>query len=184
MTPLESLGQFDVVLTDPPWSYHGQQDKWGAAAKFYPTMSDEELVSLPVGGLLSPKSVLFMWATGPRLDFAVDLIRAWGLHYRGVSWVWVKTKKDGTPVGAQGVRPSVVKPTCEYVLAASPAAKGRPLPLADESIPNTVLAPKMEHSRKPDIVHQYIERMYPNASKLEMFARRPREGWRVWGNEV
>lgn len=177
--------KYDLILTDPPWSYHGQQDKWGAAAKFYPTMTDNELRTLPVQELLQPKSLLLMWATSPRLDFAIDLVRQWGLHYRGVAFVWVKTKKDGvTPIGAQGVRPSTVKPTCEYVLAASPQAKGRPLPLFDESIPNVVLAPKAEHSRKPDAVHERIELMYPNATRLEMFARRPREGWDIWGNEV
>jgi N6-adenosine-specific RNA methylase IME4 len=29
-----------------------------------------------------------------------------------------------------------------------------------------------------------IERLYPNVPKLEMFARKPRDGWDVWGNEV
>jgi N6-adenosine-specific RNA methylase IME4 len=42
----------------------------------------------------------------------------------------------------------------------------------------------MEHSRKPDEIHRRIERLYPDAAKLEMFARRPMDGWDVWGNEV
>jgi hypothetical protein len=60
----------------------------------------------------------------------------------------------------------------------------RPLKLHDESIRNTILAPKMEHSRKPDDVHERIERMYPQASKIELFARRARKGWDCWGNET
>lgn len=177
--------QFDVVLLDPPWSYYGAQDKWGAAAKFYPTMTDDELREFPIQQLLNKKAVIFMWATSPRLDFAIQLLSDWGLHYRGVAFTWVKTKKDGiTPIGAQGVRPSVVKPTAEYVLVASNVAKGRPLPLADESVSNIVLAPKTEHSRKPDEIHRRIERLYPNATKLELFARRQMDGWKVWGNEL
>lgn len=176
---------YDVVVTDPPWSYHGAQDKWGAAAKFYPTMADEDLAALPVRDILAPRAVVFMWATGPRLDAAVDLLRAWGLHYRGVAFTWVKTRKDGvTPIGAQGVRPSIVKPTAEFVLAGSTVAKGRPLPLADEGVPHVVLAPRAEHSRKPDEVLERIERLYPQARRLEMFARRRRAGWDAWGNEV
>ena len=175
---------YDVVLMDPPWSYHGSQDKWGAAAKFYPTMTDQELMDLDVRSLLNKDSVVFMWATSPRLDFAIDLLRHWGLTFRGVSFVWVKTKKDGTPVGAQGVRPSIVKPTAEYVLAASLVEKGRPRKLHDESIRNVILEPKTEHSRKPDNVHRAIESMYPDASKIELFARREMSGWDVWGNEV
>lgn len=176
--------QHDVVLADPPWGYYGQQDKWGAAAKFYETSPDDALRALPVRHLMKHKSVLFLWATSPRLDFAIDCIRAWGLHYRGVSFVWVKTRKDGQPIGAQGVRPSIVKPTVEYVLAASPVEKGRPLPLADEGVPNVVLAPRGAHSEKPSEIPERIERLYPELSKIELFARHRRPGWTSWGDQV
>jgi len=43
---------------------------------------------------------------------------------------------------------------------------------------------RREHSRKPDEVHELIERMYPELPKLELFARKARPGWDVWGNEV
>ena len=87
---------YDVVLIDPPWSYTGSATKMGAAAKHYPLMSDQALLDfrLPVD-LLSPRGVMFMWATSPRLDFALRLIEGWGLTFRGVAFVWVKTKKDG-----------------------------------------------------------------------------------------
>lgn len=175
---------YDVVLADPPWSYHGQQDKWGAAAKFYPTMTDDELAALPVPAILAPRGILFMWATSPRLDAAMQLIAAWGLTFRGIAFTWVKTRRDGTPLGAQGVRPSIVKPTVELVLAASRVAKGRPMPLGSEAVQQVILAPKQEHSRKPDAAHERIERLYPNASRIELFARRERPGWSAWGNEV
>ena len=182
---LDGLGKYDVILADPPWFYHGQQDKWGAAAKFYPLMTDDELLSMPVLDIANKPSVVFMWATAPRLDFAIELMKGWGFHFRGVAFVWVKTRKDGvTPIGAQGVRPSVVKPTSEFVIVGSTEAKGRPLPIADEGVPHVVLAPKGEHSRKPDEIHRRIDRLYPNASKIELFARRPMDGWSVWGNEV
>lgn len=177
--------KYDVVLADPPWSYYGQQDKWGAAAKFYDTMTDEEIFDLPVIELLSKRGVVFLWATSPRLDTAMKAIRLWGLHYRGVAFVWVKTKKDGvTPIGAQGVRPSIIKPTTEFVLSASNVASGRPLPLSDESIVQTVFAPKSDHSTKPEEVQDRIDRMYPDSSKIELFARRKRHGWDCWGDEV
>ena len=177
---------YDVVLMDPPWWYgENQAGKMGAAENHYPTMRDEDLMALDVASLLHKRSVVFMWATSPRLDFAINLLRHWGLTYRGVAFTWVKTKKDGeTPIGAQGVRPSIVKPTTEFVIAASFMKKGRPLPVADEGVPHTVLAPRTEHSRKPDEVHRRIERLYPSQTKLEMFARRPVDGWDVWGNEV
>ena len=175
---------YDVLLLDPPWSYYGQQDKWTAAAKFYQTMTDAELEAMPIQSLLNKKAVVFMWATAPRLNAAIKLIEAWGLHYRGLAFTWVKTKKDGTPIGAQGIRPSIVKPTAEFVLVASNVKTGRPLPLADESIRHVILAPKQEHSRKPDAIHESIDKLYPDATKLELFARRPYPNWDVWGNEL
>ena len=176
--------RYDVILADPPWAYYGQQDKWGAAAKFYATAPDEAIVRLPVPELLSDRGVLFLWATSPRLDVAMACLAEWRLHFRGVAFLWVKARKDGGPIGAQGVRPSIVKPTAEYVLAASRVAKGRPMPLGDEGVPNVILAPKRAHSQKPEQVRDYIDRLYPQASKLEMFARSERPGWDAWGNEV
>lgn len=175
---------FDIIYADPPWGYHGSQTKWGAAAKFYQTATDDDLLAFPMRALMEKRAVLFLWATSPRLDFAMQCITQWGLHYRGVAFVWVKTRQDGTPIGAQGVRPSIVKPTVEYVLAASTVEKGRPLKLADESIPNTVFAPRGKHSQKPDEVRQRIERLYPDATRLELFARERHEGWTSWGNEA
>lgn len=175
---------YDVLLADPPWSYYGQQNKWGAAAKFYDTAPDDDIARLPIPDLLAERGVLFLWATSPRLDVAMRCLAYWGLAFRGIAFVWVKARKDGGPIGAQGVRPSIVKPTAEYVLAASRVAKGRPMKLGDEGVPNVILAPKRAHSQKPDEVVTYIERLYPSASKLELFARTERKGWDSWGNEV
>jgi len=176
--------QFDVILADPPWSYYGNQAKWGAAAKFYPTMTDEDILDLPMVTWLSDRGVLFLWATGPRLDFAIECIGRWGLYYRGMAFVWVKTKQDGTPIGAQGTRPSIVKPLTEFVLAASRVPKGRPMKLASESVVQTVLAPKGEHSAKPAAVQERIECLYPDARKAELFARTVRAGWDCYGDEL
>jgi N6-adenosine-specific RNA methylase IME4 len=176
-------GQFDVILLDPPWSHYGQQDKWGAAAKFYSLMDDDALRAMPVARLAKRASVVFCWATCPRLDFAIDLLRHWGFHYRGVAFTWVKTTKEGRPIGARGVRPSIVKPTTELVLAASMTAKGRPMPIADEGVPQVVLAAPTRHSEKPAEVYTRIERLYPRAAKLELFARGRRDGWEAWGDD-
>jgi N6-adenosine-specific RNA methylase IME4 len=58
----------------------------------------------------------------------------------------------------------------------SPAEGARP--------PSIIVAPKREHSRKPDEAYELIERMYPDLPKIELFARNPREGWSQWGNQV
>lgn len=182
-----AAAKYDILLADPPWDYYGLPDKMGAAGKEYDLMSDEALLAFNVRERwMADKSILFMWATAPRMGFAFQCLQAWGLHDRGVQFTWVKTKKDGvTPIGAQGVRPSIVKPTVEFVIAASTVRRGRPLPLANEKIRHTILASRdRQHSRKPDHVHEALEQMYPGTRKIELFARRARPGWDCWGNEA
>lgn len=177
--------RYDVIYADPPWSYTGSQTKHGAAAKHYSTMTDEDLLNLDVvPNHLAPRGVLFMWATSPRLNFAMKCIEAWGLEYRGTAFVWVKTRADGQPIGAQGVRPSIVKPTTEFVLAASRVKSGRPMPLRSEAVAQVVMAPRTAHSAKPEEVAERIEALYPDANRLEMFARRARPGWNLWGDQA
>lgn len=62
--------------------------------------------------------------------------------------------------------------------------RGKPPKPFDRGILSLIYAPVREHSRKPDEQYGKIERLYPQGPYLEMFARRPRPGWQVWGNEV
>jgi N6-adenosine-specific RNA methylase IME4 len=184
---------FDVIIADPAWDYYGAKNKHGAAGKHYDLISQDDLNTLPIYNLLKSKnSVVFIWTTSPMLERAFETLDSWGLYYRGVAFNWVKTTITGVPIKARGVRPSIVKSISEFCLAASPMRTGRPLALQDESIPqqlveyveeNTILAQPKTHSAKPDI-YSYIERMYPDASKLELFARNVRAGWTSWGNEL
>lgn len=175
---------YDVVLADPPWDYYGSPTKPSAAAKHYDLMPDADMLAFGLSEWLAPRGVAFVWATSPRLDFALQCLSAWGLHFRGVAFVWVKTRRDGGIIGAQGVRPSITKPTTELVLAASRVRRGRPMPLGSEAVPQVVLAPRGEHSAKPVEVHERIEALYPGARRVELFARRARPGWDSWGNQA
>jgi len=42
---------------------------------------------------------------------------------------------------------------------------------------------RTEHSKKPEYYYQMIEDLYPNAKKLELFARNKREAWTSYGNQ-
>lgn len=182
--PAFPTGKFDVILADPPWSYYGSPTKMAAAGKHYRLMPDAEIAALPVGDLAMDRSVLFVWATCPKLDTAIGVLEAWGFCFRGVAFAWVKTTKQGVPIGARGVRPSITKPTVELLLAASKTRRGRPMPIADESVAQVILAPPAGHSEKPPEAQRRIERLYPAASKIELFARRFFPGWHSWGDQL
>jgi N6-adenosine-specific RNA methylase IME4 len=212
MVPLEQLaGRFKVIYADPCWEYYGDPDKDQAAGKHYNTMPFEELVELPVKNLLDGPGVILMWATGPKLAEAIDLMRGWGFHYRGIAYVWIKTRKDGTFIHGQGVRPSFVKPTTEVVLVGSTQIKGRTLPLQTESQAQLVTAPfdtelgswpfeemiaaleegqnpicacRGKHSEKPIEVRHRIEELFGEVPRIELFARDQAPGWEAWGLET
>ena len=55
----------------------------------------------------------------------------------------------------------------------------------NKSIPQLVVSERQEHSRKPDIVYEHIEKMLEGYPYIELFDPcRKREGWTSWGNEV
>jgi N6-adenosine-specific RNA methylase IME4 len=178
---MNGLSVAEIVLADPPWSYYASTHTH-QISNHYETLSYDEIVTHPYWENLD--KLLFLWATCPRLDQAMSLGHDLGLTFRGVSFVWVKTRSDGQPLGAMGVRPSIVKPATEMVLAFSTVKKGRPLPIANESIRQVVLAPIAKHSQKPEEVQDRIDALYPKATKCELFARRHRPGWICVGQDI
>lgn len=176
-------GPYDIVYADPPWYYYGSAIKDAAAAKHYPLMQLEDLARLPVRTIMNRRAALFLWATCPRLNFAIDLIETWGLHYRGVAYVWVKTNSRGQIIHGQGVPPTFTKPTTELVLAATTTPTGRPFPLHDLAQGQVVLHARAEHSRKPPIFRRLIEDLCGDRKRIELFARERAQGWDSWGAE-
>lgn len=193
-------GAYDILYADPPWFYDTPPDRDNAASAHYRLMSDADMRALPIRELCTPRALLFLWVTCPRLDFGLDVLRHWGFHYRGVAFAWVKTARDGLPLGAKGIRPTTVKPLIELVLVGSTVPTGRPLPVLDEGVRQTVFAPPLDwggsydeieappsaHSVKPVEVRERIDRLYgPVPRRLELFARGgPVTGWDRFGDEV
>ncbi|HZY97834.1 MAG TPA: MT-A70 family methyltransferase [Candidatus Cybelea sp.] len=176
--------RYDIVYADPPWFYYGSQIKDAAAAKHYPLMSQAELATLPVRSIMNKRAALFLWCTGPRLNFAIDLIDRWKLYYRGVAYVWVKINSRGEPIRGQGVPPTFTKPTTEFILAATTMPTGRPFPLLDLGQGQVVMEPRREHSQKPAVFRQLIEELCGRRPRIELFARESAGDWDTWGAEV
>ena len=177
--------RYDLVYMDPPWPHYGSTTKNAAAGKHYDLMTMEEIRDLDVRWrLMKRDAICFCWATCPQLHLAVEAIEDWGLHYRGVAHVWVKTRKDGVPIAGQGIPPTHSKPTSELLLFATTRAQGRPLKLLDMALPQVVLAPRQAHSVKPAVFRQLLERAYGGVERIEMFARGPIPGWDSWGMEA
>ena len=169
---------YPVILADPPWRYRTWKGDRGSrtAESYYPTLSTDELAALPVGALAAPDCALFLWATAPCLPDALRVLGAWGFRYVTVAFSRVKTTRTGTPAFGLG---HYTRGNAELVLL---GVRGRMKP-RDRGVSSVVLAPRGEHSEKPEEVRRRIERLYPGPH-LELFARRPAPGWDTWGNEV
>jgi N6-adenosine-specific RNA methylase IME4 len=163
-------GPFELIYADPPWQI-GNANGEHAPENHYPTLPIHEIATLPIPA--APNAILFLWAVNCRLPQALEVMRAWGFEYKtNLAWVkpsiglggWARNRHELLLLGRKGS-----------------------FPLADpEDRPDSVIeAARGRHSEKPDCVYELLERMYPQASKLELFARgRARKGWVSWGNEA
>lgn len=165
---------------------HGDPNKMAAAGKHYSLMTEEEIHALPVVDIMKKSgSWLYLWGTCPRLDLALRALDAWGLYFRGLPWIWCKTKKDGTLMGARGIRPTHTKPTSEIVVAGSLKKRGRPLPVLDEAARQLILAPVGAHSAKPVEIYDRIEQLHGDRKRIDLFNRGGApDGWDTWGDEA
>jgi len=169
--PLEGIGIFPVIYADPPWQYEHPISDSRRIENQYPTMTIEEICNLPVSDITTEDAILFLWVSTPMLKKGLQVLDAWGFEYR-TSMVWVK--------------PSIgpgqwVRQRHEILLI---GVKGSiPTPKGEDKPDSVIEAPRQEHSKKPVIVYDIIEKMYPELEKVELFCRQPRQGWKAWGNQ-
>lgn len=186
--------KYPIIYADPPWNYNDKRKgSLGGATNHYPTMKVKDICALPVSDLAADDALLFVWVTFPTLLDSFKVIEAWGFKYKTLGFAWIKTNKRQN-LSQTSFLPTdsiddffgighYTKSNCEVCLIGV-RGKGAKL-VKSNSISSTVIAPRAEHSRKPDEVrHRIDELVGPDPDRVELFARRPADGWDVWGNEV
>ncbi len=172
--------KYQIIYADPPWSYQQWSDKkHGSAKAHYPTMSIEDIGKLPIADITDDNCILFLWATFPKIQEALDTIKAWGFNYKTIGFCWVKRNKCGSWFRGIGF---YTKSNCEVCLIAT---KGK-APKKDKhhNISQIVETVREQHSKKPDIVRDKIVEFSGDLPRIELFARQYADGWDCWGNEV
>lgn len=157
---------FSVIVIDPPWRYDNVATR-GAAEDHYPTMSLEDLAALELPA--DENAHLYLWVTNGFIREGFDLMDAWGFTYK-TCLTWCK------PQIGMG---NWFRGTTEHVLF---GVKGK-LPTLRNDVPTHFIADRTKHSAKPESFYDLVESSSPGPW-LEMFARRRRFGWHVWGNEA
>lgn len=167
----------DLIVIDPPWEYELFSAKGQAksAQAHYDCMPDDEIRSMPVLQLASRDCWIFLWATAPKLDFCVGVMRHWGFRY--VSFTcWRKVTRNGKRAIGPGY---IVRSEAEIVLIGAIGEPARTKPLD-----GIFDGERREHSRKPETFYERVERFAPRARKVDIFGRQSRPGWLVWGKEA
>lgn len=183
-------GGYSVIYADPPWKFgnrlrNGTKQANGTInTRFYHVdytqMTIDEMLQLPIKKIAADDSALFMWSTDAHLKQAIQLIEGWGFTYKTIAFHWIKyeasgklschvglwTNKDGGEVCLLGTRGKI---------------HGY---LKNRKIRQLVKFQRRAHSQKPEEVMKRIELMFGNVPRLELFARRKRDGWHSWGNEI
>jgi N6-adenosine-specific RNA methylase IME4 len=164
---------YGVIYADPPWRFEPYSRDTGmdrAADNHYGTMPTDDICRMEVPA--AQDAVLFLWRTAPMLEDARRVMQAWGFQYKS-EIIWGKPKA-GTGYWARNQHEVLMIGT-----------KGAPVAPAQGSQPGSLqMLPVGRHSAKPEAFYAIIEKMYPHVPKIEMFARRWRDGWDAWGNEA
>lgn len=185
------LTQYATIIADPPWPYDNvdgpraapdhRPNSWNtvagsvSSANRYGSMSIAEICALPVKEWAADNAHLYLWTTNSFLVEAHDVVSAWGFKQKTVL-TWGKMKPNGTPSMKAGY---YYRGATEHVLF---CVRGR-LRLAGPPAPTLYLSPRLSHSVKPEWLYETAERQSPGP-RLEMFARRARDGWDAWGNQA
>lgn len=178
---------YRVIYADPPWAFETYSAKGAGRSARYDTMSLEDIYNMRVADLAAPDCLLAMWVTDPFLEYGFRVLDSWGFEYKTVGYTWCKTAKHMPelirsdnlsahfPIG-MGHHTRANPEICLF------ATRGKPkrLSAAERQL---VLAPRREHSRKPDSVRESLEKLV-SGPRVELFARQRVKGWDAWGNET
>lgn len=201
------MSGYRTIVADPPWDYAGRTAPWRSTSEqSYGLMGVEEIAALPVRDLTTPDAHLYLWAVLPLMREAYRVVDAWGFTPETVlTWC-----KPGPGLGG-GFRGNtehlivarrgwpIINPTCatcggrsrgaRKCSCATPEWRYRQEPIDAPVLPfretadgTWFQAPRGQHSAKPQLFLDLVERMSPGPY-LEMFARRARFGWDYWGDQ-
>lgn len=175
---------YRAILADPPWQFATWSDKGmdRSADQHYATMTMREIAELPLPSVAADDCALFLWACWPSIADAFRIIESWGFTYKTCAFSWMKADPyrlfadEATPFAGMGYWTRANTEPCLL------STRGKPKRL-NADVRQGIIAPRREHSRKPDEIHGRIERLVAGPY-LELFARQKRPGWTSWGLEV
>src|SRR6266436_7595521 len=150
------VNHYCTVLADPAWQFENRTGKVAPEhrrLRRYPTMTHDEICSLPVESHAADTCHLYLWVPNALLPEGLAVMEAWGFHYK-TNLVWHKIRKDGGSDG-RGVG-FYFRNVTELILFGVKGKNARTLAPGRRQV-NLLATRKREHSRKPDEQYEIIE---------------------------
>lgn len=179
--------KYKTIVVDPPWRY---DQTWGSTKPFlfygtrgraprgaagnYNVIDSERIADLPLGDWADEQAHLYVWTTNSFMRDAYPLIDAWGFVPKTII-TWVKHREDQAWLGMG----TYYRNATEHAIF---CVRGG-LKVARKDCSTYFYAGRGGHSEKPQAFYDMVETMSPGPY-LDVFARKQRFGWDVWGNEV
>jgi len=169
--------KYKTILIDPPWNESGGGKIKRGADKHYPLMKTKDIIKL-LKPIIESKAEddchLYLWVTNSFMQDGFKVLNELGFKYiTCITWM-----KDRQGLG------QYYRGLTEHCLF---ARKGMlPYKIIDNKRQQGLtgfIEAKTKHSKKPETMFKMIEKV-SYAPYLELFARKKREGWDCWGNEV
>ena len=158
-----------IIYADPPWKHDVFISNRRSADKHYEMMELEDIKNYDIPEC--ENGILFLWSIACMLPEALEVMESWGFKYKthyiwdkeiiGLGW-WCRCQHELLLVGTKG---KVKAPEMSKLVSSVYHERRR------------------EHSRKPSYFRNMINKYYPDAEKIELFAREKPVGWKIETNE-
>lgn len=204
------MAKFQIIVADPPWPAKDElkmsKTKRGASSQ-YDVLTIEAIKSLKVKDISDKDAVLALWVPSWLLQEGLDVMKAWGFKQKQTH-IWVKTKKSPLQSLAKTLVTAIksdkksflqlfddfdmsnvlscflgrlFRQTHEICLIGTRGSVYKQL--KNKSQRSVHFGYNLKHSAKPENLQDMLNIMFPQAEKLELFARRSKLGWTCRGNE-
>jgi N6-adenosine-specific RNA methylase IME4 len=179
-------GPFGAVHIDLPLKFASNSDARPGrnARRHYRCHPPAAFAELPVKSILAKHAWAFAWAPGPFLPDVIKLIDGWGLEYCGFGFTWIKLNPRASSLffTARDFHFGLGHGTRRNAEVCLLAKTGKPKRLSAK-VPELIIAPRREHSRKPNEAFERIEK-FCAGPYLDLFGRESRPGWCAFGDEA
>ncbi len=173
------MKKYQIIYADPAWEYNTKECLAktsilnGELNTHYSTMTLKDLKALGVQSISDKNCMLFLWVVSPMLKEGIEVMEAWGFKYATIAFIWHKQRTNPG---------HYTMSECEICLVGK---RGKiPNPRGSRNERQFLSELRTKHSKKPNEIRNRISKMFPEQTKIELFARQRHEGWDAWGNEV